>query len=129
MRLDLRGLINAVLHLLLDVGILILDALRTMLLGFFIGHIVENFDRNSLRRFVNRLLGNSFAEPRRTEVRATLRMSGSLWGLRPHVTHNTLVMESPAMPLADMHRDGSTCSPWRECCRSIRSGSSSRASR
>jgi fluoride ion exporter CrcB/FEX len=64
LRLDLPGLINAVLHLLIDAGILIVDALRTVLLGFFIGHIVENFDRNSLRRFVGRLLGNTFAEPR-----------------------------------------------------------------
>jgi hypothetical protein len=106
LRLDLPGLINAVLHLLLDVGILILDVLRTVLLGFFIGHIVDNFDRNSLRRFVNRRLGNAFAEPRRTQVRTALRMNDPLWGLRPHVTHKTFVMESPAMPLADMHRDG-----------------------
>lgn len=106
LRLDLPGLINAVLHLLIDVGILIVDALRTVLLGFFIGHIVENFDRNSLRRFVGRLLGNTFAEPRLTQVRNALCMSDPLWGLRPHVTHKTLVMESPAMPLAVMHRDG-----------------------
>jgi hypothetical protein len=77
--LDLPGLINAVLHLLIDVGILIVDALRTVLLGFFIGHIVENFDRNSLRRFVGRLLGNTFAEPRLTQVRNALRMSDPLW--------------------------------------------------
>jgi hypothetical protein len=106
LRLDLPGLIDAVLHLLIDVGILVLDALRTVLLGFFIGHIVENFDRNGLRQFVNRLLRDNFAEPRRTQVRNALRMSDPLWGLRPHVTHKTLVMESPAMPLAAMHNDG-----------------------
>jgi hypothetical protein len=106
LRLDLPGLIDAVLHLLIDVGIFILDVLRTVLLGFFIGHIVENFERNSLRRFVNRLLRDNFAEPRRTQVRNALRMSDPLWGLRPHVTHKTLVMESPAMPLAAMHNNG-----------------------
>ena len=103
-RLDLPGLINAIGHLLIDVGILLVDAVRTILLGFFIGHIVENFDRNSLLAFVNGLLGSTFAEPRLTQVRNALRMSDPLWGLRPHVTHTTLVMESPAMPLADMHK-------------------------
>ena len=129
LRLDLPGLINAVLHLLIDAGILIVDALRTVLLGFFIGHIVENFDRNSLRRFVGRLLGNTFAEPRLTQVRNALCMSDPLWGLRPHVTHKTLVMESPAMPLAVCTGTArSTCSRWPESCRSIHSGSSNRAS-
>ena len=104
LRLDLPGLINAIGHLIIDALIIVVDLVRTVLLGFFVGHIVENVDRNRLRGFVNTLLGNTFAEPRLTEVRNALRMSDPLWGLRPHVTHTTLVMESPAMPLADMHR-------------------------
>ena len=104
-RLDLPGLISAIGHLLIDVGIFAVDAVRTVLLGFFVGHIVENFDRNSLRVFVNGLLGSTFAEPRLTQVRNALLMSDPLRGLKPHVTHTTLVAESPAIPLADMHKD------------------------
>jgi hypothetical protein len=106
LRLDLPGLIDAFLHLLIDVGILILDVLRTVTLGFFIGHIVENFERNSLREFVNGLLQAAFDEPRRTQVRDALRMDDPLWGLRCHAAHSSCVMQSPAMPLAAMHNDG-----------------------
>jgi hypothetical protein len=104
-RLDLPGLINACLHLVLDVVILIVDYARTVLQGFVIGHIAENIDRNSLRGFVNDLLASNFAEPRLTQIRNALRMSDPLWGLRPHVTHTTLVAQSPDMPLADMHKN------------------------
>jgi hypothetical protein len=67
LRLDLPGLIDAFLHLLVDIRIFILDVVRTVTLGFFIGHIVENFERNSLREFVDDLLQAAFDEPRRTQ--------------------------------------------------------------
>jgi hypothetical protein len=122
LRLDLPGLIDAVLHLLIDVGILVLDALRTVLLGFFIGHIVENFDRNGLRQFVNRLLRDNFAEPRRTQVRNALRMSDPLWGLRPHVTHKTAKRRTETMSAAFWYsaprREGKSVRVW-PCATSI----------
>jgi hypothetical protein len=105
LRLDLPGLIDAFLHLLVDIGIFILDVVRTVTPGFFIGHIVENFERNSLREFVDGLLQAAFDEPRRTQVRDALRMDDPLWGLRCRVTHSSCVMESPAMPLAAMHNN------------------------
>ena len=122
-RLDLPGLISAIGHLLIDVGILAVDAARTVLLGFFVGHIVENFDRNSLRVFVNGLLGSTFAEPRLTQVRNALLMSDPLWGLKPHVTHTTLVAEFAGHTACRYAQTTtrSTCFRWRGSCRLIHS--------
>jgi hypothetical protein len=106
LRLDLPSLIGDVLHLLIDVGVLVVDVARFVTGGFVFGQIVEGFERNGLRRFVDHLLADTFSGAEIDAVRDVLRMDSAGWGLRCHVTHRTCVMDSDTMPLADMHRAG-----------------------
>jgi hypothetical protein len=84
-----QQLVSGVLHIVKDVGAIVGSLLRLDLRRaahraprFLHRAHRRNFDRNSLRRFVSRLLGNTFADPRLHVLecrRQQLRGLGTVW--------------------------------------------------
>jgi hypothetical protein len=102
-RLDLPGLVQAFLDVLIGIGQIVLIVLRTLTLGVFIGKFVEAVQRNELKSFVENLLTDNFGKADLDLVRKKLAMDSPAWGLTCDGINKVFTIDSRAFPLASLH--------------------------
>lgn len=106
--LDFPRVIEGVIDLVIDVVDLVIDIGRFVTGGYVVGGIVREFERNSLRRFVEQLVADTFgSDPARlAQVRTRIGLEGGTFGLPLEARHLTLRMDSANLPLWDLHERG-----------------------
>ena len=108
LRLDFAGVLRGLGELVLDVGGLLVNGLRFVLGGYFVGGIVRAFEREALRDFVADLLEERFGEdPAKLDrIRERVGLDGGRFGLPLDAQHRVFVLDSQDTPLWDWHKRG-----------------------
>jgi hypothetical protein len=108
LRLDLPGLLKNLGTLFLDVVDLFIDTVRFFTGGYLVGGIVRQFKRSSLRKFVEKLVDDTFGgDPDRLQrVRQAIGLDNGGFGFRLPAEHRVFVMDSSTVPLWQMHEAG-----------------------
>jgi hypothetical protein len=107
LRLDLPGLLQAVLDVFIGIGKILVISARGAVFGTFFGEVVNSYQRNELKTFVEDLLADSFGPRRLVIVRNRLNMDSVSWGLRCNVHHKVFTIDSRNFTtLAQLHRNG-----------------------
>lgn len=108
LRLDFGGAIQGIVDLAIDIVDLGVDVGRFVSLGYFIGGIVGQFEREALRDFVKGLLKERFGQDaallERIENKLGLESSG--WGLPVTGQHYVLMLDSDNTQLWQWQQDG-----------------------
>lgn len=105
LRLDLPGLVQGVLDIFIGSLEVALALFQYLTLGTFFGKLVNSFQRNMLKDFVEKLLSDEFSGKRLESVRKRLNMDSSLWGLTCNSNHKVFKMDSRTFPLASLHNN------------------------
>ena len=108
LRFDFGGVIRGIVNLVIDAVDLLVDAVRFVAGGYFVGGIVAQFEREALRKFVKELLDDRFAADSalRNRIRDKLRVTSADWGLRMDAGHQVLMLDSANTPLWQWHNEG-----------------------
>jgi hypothetical protein len=107
LRLDLPGFLKGLGTLILDILDLGVDLLRFVTGGYLVGGVVKYFKRSMLRRFVARLVKDTFSGAVRDTVRSRIGLDGSKrFGFRLTSIHRVFVLDSRDVPLWQMHENG-----------------------
>jgi hypothetical protein len=106
LRLDLPGLIAKLGDLGIDLADLVLDGLRYVTGGYVVGAIVDNFERENLRAFVEGLINSSFSGARRDDILRRLNIRGGDWGLPFNAHSRVFMLDSANSDLRTMHQNG-----------------------
>ena len=105
--LDFARALNELINLLTDVILgLGLDLVRFFSGGYIIGGIVDHFQRDALRRFVEDLLRERFSGERLDEIREFLGLEGGRFGFPLSADHRVFMLDSANTPLWDWHNRG-----------------------
>jgi hypothetical protein len=107
-RLDLAGFISGFGNLVINVWDLFLDGVRAIFGGYIVGAVIAQFERRSLRDFVESLLQEKFSA--RPEVLAGIRsklgLDGTSWGLTLEAEHKVFMLDSAHVQLWRWHKEG-----------------------
>jgi hypothetical protein len=108
LRGDLAGFLAKLAAIIADVVLLILDVVRFLLLGTIISGVVDAWQAEDLRRFVETLVNERFGNipPLLARIRARIGLDGVGWGLPFKCTHRVFRLDSGAAPLWRWHKDG-----------------------
>jgi hypothetical protein len=106
LRLDLAGFLRASV----DFGLDSLNAgavgVRFGSFGYFVGGIVDAYERDELRNFVSDLVNEHFTGEQLGRVRQRIGLDGGQFGLPLDGLSRVLVLDSDKLPLAQWHRAG-----------------------
>ena len=107
LRLDFGGVVRGFVDLVIDIADLFLDAGRFVSFGYFVGGIVHQFERESLRTFVKDLLEATFGQDPAllARIQAKLNLATSDWGLSMTSRHRVFMLDSANTNLVDWHND------------------------
>lgn len=109
LRLDLPGAISDLGLLIMDAAGILIDFLRGSVGLTTIGGVVDQWQAENLRRFVEDLLKTNFgSDPARlARVRAHLRLDEVTWGVPLKGQHYVFCLDSATVPLWEWHQQGS----------------------
>ena len=109
LRGDLAGFLGKLGELFVAAGEFFFVVVRFLTGGYIIGGIVDAFERDALRRFVEELLDEKFQnEPDRlARIRKHIGLEGVGWGLPFEATHRVYRLDSANAPLWEWHQNGS----------------------
>ncbi|MEX0359467.1 MAG: hypothetical protein AB3N10_00635, partial [Allomuricauda sp.] len=108
LRFDPPGLLKNLGNLVQNVFDLGIDVGRFILGGYAVGGIVKRFKRSQLKKFVEKLVDDTFADnpELRETVRKNIGLEDKRFGFRLPSKHLTFYLDSANTPLWRMHRDG-----------------------
>jgi hypothetical protein len=106
LRLDFAGALDDLTSFGLDGLNLGLVGVRGGLGGYFVGGIVDAYERDALRNFVSELVDRNFTGERRDRARQRIGLDDGTFGLPLDGQSRVLVLDSDKVPLAEWHRRG-----------------------
>jgi hypothetical protein len=108
LRLDFADAIAQLGLILGDLVLLGLGMLRLITLGSFIGGIVDAWQAEDLRQFVQQLLSDTFGNnpPRLARIIEHVGLHNADWGLPLTATHRVFMLDSAHVPLWQWHENG-----------------------
>lgn len=108
LRLDFPGSVRGFSNLVVDVWDLFLDGGRAIIGGYIVGGVIGQFERRSLRDFVESLLQENFGQRPDVlaEIRSKLGLDGTSWGLTLEAEHKVFMLDSDHVQLWRWHKEG-----------------------
>jgi hypothetical protein len=105
---DFAGFLGHLVEAFLHAVELVLNIVRFFTLGTFFGGIRDAWQAEDLRRFVDQLINERFAQDpaRLARIRERLGLDDVSWGFTLYATHRVFRLDSGTAPLWQWHQDG-----------------------
>jgi len=108
LRFDVAGVIKAIGNFGADIIGLVINIGRAFLGGYIVGGVIKQFERRSLRPFVEGLLSDRFgSQPAVLDgIRDKVGLNDVSWGLELNAQHRVFMLDSAYVQLWRWHEDG-----------------------